>query len=74
MYGNYFLTAIVPERESVLQCHCLHGKCAYRVDENFAQRVTGCVCLPGKSNKKYFKYIKIFLLKVIRVQIVIDVV
>jgi hypothetical protein len=47
---DFFCKAIVPERENVLQCNCLHGKCAYHVDENSGQRLTGCVCLPGKFN------------------------
>jgi hypothetical protein len=49
-----FLKAIVAERENVLQCQCLHGKCVYHVDEKSGQRLMGCVCFFGKYDK-YFK-------------------
>ena len=52
---DFFCKAIVPERETVLQCTCVHGKCAYHVDEKSGERLIGCVCLPGKLNF-YRKY------------------
>lgn len=47
----HFLIAIVDERQDFIQCNCLHGKCAYHLDEKSGQRLLGCVCLPGQKNK-----------------------
>ncbi|CAF4219247.1 unnamed protein product, partial [Rotaria sp. Silwood2] len=38
---------IVAERESVLQCHCVNGKCVYHVDENAGHRLSACLCFRG---------------------------
>ncbi|CAF4915354.1 unnamed protein product [Rotaria sp. Silwood1] len=38
--------SIVAKRENVSQCHYVHGKCVYHVDESFGYRLTGCLCFP----------------------------
>ncbi|CAF0957368.1 unnamed protein product [Adineta ricciae] len=43
---------IVPEREGVLQCSCVHGRCIYESDDQNNYRVTGCDCSPGYAGAR----------------------
>jgi len=44
---SLFFQALIPPRENVLQCHCLHGKCVFHVDEQTGRQSAACECLSG---------------------------